>query len=358
MQSLNAVSKSNRIEWIDTAKGIGILLVILGHLPGLGLIESIIYSFHVPLFFFLSGYVFKNTDPFPAFLKKKAKAILIPYVTLAAGVLIYNAVFSIINGNFAISSVLKQVLRFAVQRRYTSLWFLSCLFFLNLLFYAVSKIPKKWIRLVICVALPIIGYCYYLFLAPHLPWNAAANLPGVGQIQSDPGLPWNVDICLMAILFFYVGYLVKNAKAVDFLSKTKVRWILAFLGCAALNVGVWYLNRELGGSGLEMFDANYRFLPLTYLAAFFGIGATVLFSKAIKSKYLRYIGQNSLVYFAWHQTIAIPLSIQILKWSGYEALQISSDWRGLIQFCMALAICTLLNLLFTKTKLRVCLGKF
>uniref|UniRef100_UPI001C2F5592 acyltransferase family protein n=1 Tax=Micrococcus sp. GbtcB5 TaxID=2824750 RepID=UPI001C2F5592 len=50
---------TNRVEWIDTAKGMGIFLVILGHTGSLGgRITNYIYSYHMPLFFFLSGYLF------------------------------------------------------------------------------------------------------------------------------------------------------------------------------------------------------------------------------------------------------------------------------------------------------------
>ena len=70
------LQKQERIAWIDLARGIGILLIILGHLPGLGKLGVWIFSFHVPLFFFLYGYLFKNDLAFLPFLKKKAKALL------------------------------------------------------------------------------------------------------------------------------------------------------------------------------------------------------------------------------------------------------------------------------------------
>ena len=48
-----------RIGWIDTAKGIGLLCVILGHLS-IPLVDAWVYFFHMPLFFFLSGVVFSG----------------------------------------------------------------------------------------------------------------------------------------------------------------------------------------------------------------------------------------------------------------------------------------------------------
>lgn len=53
-----------RIEWVDILKGIAIICVFIGHTTNdnygniSGLLHMWIYSFHMPLFFFLSGYVF------------------------------------------------------------------------------------------------------------------------------------------------------------------------------------------------------------------------------------------------------------------------------------------------------------
>ncbi len=61
--------QNNRNIAIDIAKIIGIALVVLGHVSGSGegpelvCIRNLVYQFHVPLFFFLSGYCFKETEP-------------------------------------------------------------------------------------------------------------------------------------------------------------------------------------------------------------------------------------------------------------------------------------------------------
>lgn len=49
-----------RIDWIDIAKGIGIISVILGHLRTPLYISEMIFSFHMPLFFVISGYFYKE----------------------------------------------------------------------------------------------------------------------------------------------------------------------------------------------------------------------------------------------------------------------------------------------------------
>ena len=65
---------NKRIEWLDIAKGIGILLVILGHCLNINQRSfHLIFTFHMPLFFLLSGYVFKDKVPFFKFNKLNLK---------------------------------------------------------------------------------------------------------------------------------------------------------------------------------------------------------------------------------------------------------------------------------------------
>src|SRR5687767_3873922 len=85
----------SRESWIDTAKGWGILLVVLGHalrglqnaqlLPTSGwshALDAWIYSFHMPLFFLLSGFFMEKAvhKPLDRALKDRAKTLLWPYL--------------------------------------------------------------------------------------------------------------------------------------------------------------------------------------------------------------------------------------------------------------------------------------
>lgn len=82
------IDSTHRIDGIDVAKGIGILLIVIGHLSGtygthpklLGDFQNLLYQFHVPLFFFLSGLFFRETEGWGIFLKKKIKHLYIPFV--------------------------------------------------------------------------------------------------------------------------------------------------------------------------------------------------------------------------------------------------------------------------------------
>ena len=75
------MNTQNRDNAIDIAKGIGILLVIVGHTGGLPAdtaVHHFIYSFHMPLFFILGGYFFKPSG-FKKHLLKDARRLLLPY---------------------------------------------------------------------------------------------------------------------------------------------------------------------------------------------------------------------------------------------------------------------------------------
>ena len=74
---------SKRLDWIDIAKGIAIILVIVGHtVPNPSPLRHAIFSFHMPLFFILAGYTFRP-KPWRELLSGSVSRLLVPYVVLA-----------------------------------------------------------------------------------------------------------------------------------------------------------------------------------------------------------------------------------------------------------------------------------
>lgn len=74
-----------RLCWVDNAKFIGIYLVVLGHLrlPN-SFATQLIYSFHVPLFFFLSGLLFHFDANRKEHIKKAFSRLVVPYFLINA----------------------------------------------------------------------------------------------------------------------------------------------------------------------------------------------------------------------------------------------------------------------------------
>ena len=69
----------SRIKWLDSAKALGIILVVLGHVPSQYEYRWVIYLFHMPLFFMLSGYLFKFIEPRKECVRSM-KALIVPYL--------------------------------------------------------------------------------------------------------------------------------------------------------------------------------------------------------------------------------------------------------------------------------------
>lgn len=289
---------ATRISWIDMAKGYGILLVIFAHLDIASEIRTWIYSFHMPLFFFLSGYVFKEEYEPMIFLKKKVKSIVIPYVCLGIPMVLFQLLKDFFKGTLSLDNGVHLVRDFLLQRRLWTLWFIACLFCLNILFYIVRKLCKKeYILALFPLCLPILGLLYY----------------GMG---GSP-MVWNADVCLMAIPFFYIGYGYKKyGRRVDGILENKGMSLGICVLLAVVNVLCGYLSLDASGVGLEMFDSQYGNPVFTYISAFAGIGCVVIISKWMLLSPIRYIGENSLLYYAWHQTIMIPLVVKGLRVVG------------------------------------------
>lgn len=283
-----------RIEWIDMAKGYGILLVIYGHIDEFGTIGRWIYSFHVPLFFLLSGYVFNSDGGWKQFLKKKCRTILVPYFAYGIPILAVRFIKTYLQESLNASSVWKIMEMFLLQKRLTTLWFLTCLFCLSLLFYVLTKLIRSD-ALLICVSIvaAALGVRYY----------------------STGGQPlvWNVDACLTALPFFCAGYLCKKKSAMTARFFEGRRIWAVMLGALFANLFFCGLNIRHSGATLDMYQSVYWWASLVYPAAFAGILFIVCLSKLRTVEGIAYIGRNSLIYFAWHQALILPVVGEVFR---------------------------------------------
>lgn len=331
-----------RVSWIDMAKGYGVLFVIYAHL-GVDFLWTWMYSFHLPLFFFLSGYVFNANRKFTEFVAKKCKNILVPYFSLGIPMVLFEVVKSVYKGAFSEQAVLVLVRDYLLQRRLWTLWYIACLFWLNILFYILVKICKaEWQIAIVSVFMPILGLIYYK--------------------SGGPVLPWNVDVCAMAIPFFYVGYIYKcYGQNVDAKLENKNAKRTVFIVFALLNVLCWRLSLDETGLGLEMFQSNYGNPVFTYMAAFAGIICVVLISKKFVILPVRYIGENSMLYYAWHQSIFIPIVHKGLEMVGVKhnssGNMLEATLYKLLCLIIVVGCITVCNWMMKKMKLDWLIGK-
>jgi fucose 4-O-acetylase-like acetyltransferase len=332
-------TEKNRIEWVDIAKGYGIVFLILAHL-GIG--STWIMTFNVPLFFFLSGYVFSTKYDFRTFVKRRFKSIIIPYFLLGGVMVAFITMLNARSDGFDIKILLSLFCKLIIQRRFLTLWYIACLFFLNIVFYGLVKIFKTFRSLFLVVVCMLIGGLLYY------------HFGGVA-------LPWNIDVILTASLFFFGGFWFKSnyTKICKYLDRNKSMVLFGIL--AIINVVGGYSGIRIAGKGLDMFNSSYGFPPVTLLSTVAGVGCVVMFSHWFNPPGIKYIGRNSLIYYAWHQTIMIPIVRFLLQIVGISAAKITnhSVWiaEQLMELFIVIVLLTICNLVISRTRLKVMIGR-
>lgn len=132
-----------RIEFIDLAKGICIILVVLGHcgipinIPGLEIVR-------MPLYFILSGLFFKDYGGGLNFLIKKTNKILVPFIFFyCAGCLAYYGI-KLLAPELLVTDA-NGILDIFNNRQFFNgpIWFLLCLFWCNIIFCQITLNVKK-----------------------------------------------------------------------------------------------------------------------------------------------------------------------------------------------------------------------
>ncbi|MCC8174300.1 MAG: acyltransferase family protein [Odoribacter sp.] len=139
-------NNKNRIEYIDLARGVGIFLMIACHIGVPVTIQKIVYGFHMPLFFFISGLFFKpgRYKSISELLQKLSKQFVLPYVFFCVIQWIVW-LFTESNGSFSIIPLLQcfwvnMSSSLAFSR---ALWFLTAMFWVHLIYYLLSSYIKN-----------------------------------------------------------------------------------------------------------------------------------------------------------------------------------------------------------------------
>lgn len=286
---MKANIKSQRINWIDQAKGIGILLVVIGHMNIPQELSKIIFSFHMPLFFFISGYLYndkKYSINFKNVFYSKLKSLVWPFITFTIFYLILSV---FINQNSIIQSF--DYVDFFKGNRSpnTPLWFLTALFSTEIIFSQIIRFFNIRKAILLILLIIVVGFFNAIF------WRYSFFL--------------NIDIALVTILFFLVGWLFKKYNWGKSIFK-KGRALL-YLIIATIILFLISLTNEK----INILENIYGNLILMLLAVIFGISLTILLAKQfLNFKFLRivfeYLGKNSLIILGVHIILA-PFVVSI-----------------------------------------------
>ena len=268
-----------RIDLYDNAKGIGMILVTYGHLFKAGSIPfSIIFSFHMPLFFIISGILFTPTSSLDSFrdsvnwLKKVLLKYLTPFVffSILGGIgrlLLY--------GNIDYCRALKEFIYYVGSDELMTgaLWFIGLLGMAVFLLPYLLKIEKREgvNRTIILISLAIISY-----LSDRFSFYLPMRLKSLGAV----------------VLFVYIGYIIKD-NVMQWVKLKSLRQSLLILLPIFLLLAV--LNRTV-----NIAIPSFNDFMIYILCSLYGTLAVLFISKSKCLKVINYMGRRSLVVFSVH----------------------------------------------------------
>ena len=144
---------SGRNVLLDTMRGLAIILVVVGHAGLRGVAGNWISAFHMPLFFFISGYFCNDKKAFGSFLYKKVKTLYFPFVFnyvlfIALSHILHQA--DMTRSDYSsLGDTLKAVLlvcrfRVGAMDLLAQFWFLPVLFFISVLFFGLLRLVRRY----------------------------------------------------------------------------------------------------------------------------------------------------------------------------------------------------------------------
>jgi fucose 4-O-acetylase-like acetyltransferase len=290
-----------RLIWVDTLKGLAIFLVVLGHNTSFRStpynatsteIINWIYSFHIPLFYMISGFFLKpheNTGSFK-FIINKAKRLLIPY-------LIYGIILSMILpikdnlmdfdiSNYFISTIENIQGLFYGNGNHWPIWFLSALFVSHVFIYITINIFKiSRIILVICLLMIVF---YFLF------W---------GKII----LPYEIDLIPIISLFMLFGNFIFMIVKTRISKHSNIRILV--IGIGLIIIGT---IAAINNTGVDINSRGYGDFILFIISSVSISTALILIVSTIRKSFvLSVIGRASLMILGIHLLIGILLNLII-----------------------------------------------
>ncbi|WP_404284519.1 acyltransferase family protein [Exiguobacterium aurantiacum] len=280
------VKINNRLEWLDSLKGLGIILVVWGHLNVPLGVETMIYSFHMPMFFFISGYLFNSRrTSIGSLAKRKAATLLIPYVFFATISLPFGLLLDFRSGDFDISRSIMNFFYLNGSVGWNSpIWFLIVLFIIEIAYFRIYN--SRLSTSLIIVTIFLVGF-FFAF--------------------SGFEYPLGMHIVSYGVVFYAVGNLVKNTSLLEKIGeKSKIYTMCSLFVLGLLNVlfGI-VLNTRV--SVYHNVVGNYIYFYLSALAGI--LFMFILFSKLPALKILQFLGSNTLLILATHYFVLYGYSI-------------------------------------------------
>lgn len=324
-------SEDSRDETFDILKGIAIISVIMGHC-GVGPLRAFIFSFHMPLFFFITGY-FLKIRPLNKEIGLSLKRLIIPYVFSAVCIFLIAAIRNYadnawIDISYTKGYVIKFLLGFKGEAYPTWLdgtimtfWFLWAMFWGRaLVVFLLGKIQSVKLLCVI-----------FFFLGPF----------GV-FLGENFFIPYCIPLGITVAGFIYVGYIVNqckllaSAKVLKFFPLLLVCWLYDWMQNGMNVTSFWY-------------PSGYIFDLLGAMGAFFVLFwfvKTFCCKDSLFWRIICFCGRYSLVIYCVHS-----IDENLNDWSIFtSSLHIPFEYRGAFLLLTRLVVTFIIALFILKVK--------
>lgn len=309
---------NNRIEYIDLAKGMCIILVVVFHIFAYYQVRMplgyFFRAFRMPLYFFLSGVFFKTYGGFWHFIKKKTNKLLIPfvffYLTLSVFISIFlYRCFGIVIEKAVNFEVIPALTEFISRENFPNspIWFLLCLFEVNILFYlcySIADICKKYKQML------LIGL------------TMTVGIMGLFLSLMQINLPMFIDSSMTALPFFMMGYVINKYTAILKQNKLDKYCALIILVCFAfvlLFAGHHVSYKQNHFSGMAYYTI--------YLCGLMGtLGIMYCAKKLNRLPLVSYWGRYSIMILVTHRIVyqaVSPLAIVMTGGVNYGTVMVN-----------------------------------
>lgn len=305
-----------RDKSIDIAKAIGIILVVASHAHLK--MRAWATLFHMPLFIFLSGYVFNDSYNIKELSIKKIKNLYFQFLKYEFIFLIlHNLLFSIhiYEESYSLLGFMKAILHILlfdnIDLMLAPIWFLTAIFLITILFKLILNIKEKfklknWFPIIICIISMIIGICFT---------KIGLNLPFSFNFKEC------INVVLTLVIFFAIGYYTKKSKKINFSN-----FLLIIINIAILTLAL-NLNYKVD-SRINYYSHNYLIIPV----ALAGIYITMFISKILEkipkvNNIMMYIGRNTIPILTLHIIVFKLIGAIQVYCFGYYPINMLTGWN-------------------------------
>lgn len=314
-----SVSSGKRIEWIDNAKGIGILLVVLYHFPLISDFKAIdtigdwITMFYMPLFLFLSG-MFAPKHSYG----KRIRRLLQPYMFFyIVACMLFFAKSLLKHEPCSINYILAPFTGATIGYENTPIWFLLSLAEITLVYFFVSKITNNVLFALISLLIGIVGYIF-----------------GQQKFLSD----YYISVSLLCFPFYALpGRFAETMKK-------QQHWSV-YAGATTFSLLIFYLFGAKSNISQNYIPYHYETFFLASFSAIIGIcGVSQLLSKYQHlGRIFNFFGRNSLLILCTHMMLMfIPSAAYSVIGSNYLSF--------FLAFVILLIVETGIIFIFNKSK--------